>query len=118
MSIPRADCASSLDLRRLQPAELQALFAALVDSEEDPGLLLRAAAKQLLVPEALRTAPDWTKRVRIVHNIMLPDPGAEFPVQHIELPMCVLELRLRRFMTQGKAVCEPIPSVLEIDLFG
>ena len=54
MGIPRADCASALELQRLQPAELQGLIAALLDSEEDPGPLLRAAAKQQLVPEALR----------------------------------------------------------------
>lgn len=54
MGIPRADCASALELQRLQPAELQGLIAALLDSEEDPGPLLCAAAKQQLVPEALR----------------------------------------------------------------
>ena len=75
MGIPRADCAPFLDLQRLQPAELQALFAVLVESEEDPGPLLRTAAKLQLAPEALRTSPDWTKKVRIVHNIMLPAPA-------------------------------------------
>ena len=49
----------------------------LVESEEDPGPLLHAAVKQQLVPEALRTPPDSTKTVHIVHNIMLPDPKTD-----------------------------------------
>ena len=79
LNIPRADCASTLELQRLQPAELQSLqsltlLAVLVESEEDPGPLLRAAVKQQLVPEALRIPPDLTN---IVHNIMLPDPKTD-----------------------------------------
>ena len=106
MGIPRADCASALELQRLQPAELQGLIAALVDSEEDPGPLLRAAAKQQLVPEALRAAPDWTKNVRFVHNIMMPDSALGCK-NCFELPQCKLKLRVYHKREKGKAVSAP-----------
>ena len=106
MSIARADCASALQLQRLQPAELQGLFAALVDSEEDPGELLRAAAKQQLVPEALRTAPDWTRNVRIVHSIMLPLPSPG--VQELTLSECKLKLFAKRVTTKGRQCLCPL----------
>lgn len=74
LRIPRADCASAVELQQLQPAELQTLLAELVESEEDPGPLLRAAVKQQLVHVVRRPPPDSTKNVRIMHNIMLPNP--------------------------------------------
>lgn len=91
ISIPRADCASALELQKLQPAELHGLIAALVDSEEDPGPLLRAAAKQQLVPESLRAAPDWSKNVRIVHNIMVPPDKQSFELPESKLTLRVLQ---------------------------
>lgn len=90
ISIPRADCASALELQRLQPAELHGLIAAFVDSEEDPGPLLRAAAKQQLVPERLRAAPDWTKNVWIVHNIMVPSHKQSFQLADSKLKLHVI----------------------------
>lgn len=104
MGIPRANCASSLDLKRLQTAELQGLFALLVDSAEDHGPLLRIAGRLQLIPEALRTSPDWTNNTRVVHNIMLPAPDSGVSVQHIALPECQLELRLRVLCEEGRAV--------------
>ena len=103
MDIPRADCASALELHRLQRAELHCLIAALVDSEEDPGELLRAAKLQL-VPKALRTAPDWSKNIRIVHKVMMPDPGS-FQIHYIALPECELKLGVQRRSVKGRAVC-------------
>lgn len=39
MGIARADCASAIEVNKLQPAELQGLFALLVNSKEAPGQL-------------------------------------------------------------------------------
>ncbi|KAL3159324.1 hypothetical protein ABBQ32_011276 [Trebouxia sp. C0010 RCD-2024] len=97
MSISRADCASSLELQELQPAELRGLMAALVESEEDPGPLLRAAVKQQLIPEGLRDAPDWTKNIRIVDNIMV---GRDR--RSIHLPECDLQLLIDFDTVQGR----------------
>ena len=99
IGVARADCASALELHKLQPAELQGLFAALVDSTKAPGQLLLAAAQQQLVPEALRTAVDWTRNVRIVHNIMMPTAGQ---VCSYALPECRLPLIVQR-NKNGKA---------------
>lgn len=100
ISIPRADCASTLELQRLQPAELHGLIAALVDSEEGPGPLLRAAAKQQLVPETLWAPPDWTKNVRIVHNITVVPPHK----QSFQLPESKLTLHvIMKKRLSGKA---------------
>ena len=66
MGMPKAECAPALELHRLHPAELHVLLTVLLDDEEDPGPLLRAAAcaaKQQLLPDDLRAAPDWTKNV-------------------------------------------------------
>ena len=102
LGIPRADCASALEVQKLQPAELQGLFAALVDSKKQPGQLLHAAAQQQLVPEVLQTAVDWSKNVRIVHNIMLPDPGSRF--LSIALRECKLKLTVEHRLKEGKVV--------------
>ena len=64
IGIARADSASALELHKLQPAELQGAFAALVDSKQGQHIL--AAAQQQLVPEILQT-----RNVRIVHNVMM-----------------------------------------------
>ena len=58
IGLPRTECGSALEPEKLQPAELRALITAIVDSEEDPGPLFRAAVKQDLIPEVLRTSPD------------------------------------------------------------
>lgn len=104
MGIPRANCASFLDLKGLQTAVLQGLLALLVDSAEDPGPLLRIAARLELIPEALRIPPDWSKSTRIVHNIMLLAPDSGVSAQHIALPECQLELHLRFLREEGRAV--------------
>ena len=103
MGIPRAECASALELNQMQTAELHSMIAALVDSEEDPGTLLCAAAKEQLVPEALRAAPDWTKSVRILHNIMMPNPGSGS--QYLTLPECKLRLRVHQFVKGMQRLC-------------
>lgn len=84
----------------MQPAELHALIAALVQSEEDPGPLLRAAIKLQLVHEALRTPPDWTKNVQSVDIMM---PSSESDKQHIALPECNLDLSFANKAVQGES---------------
>ena len=100
MSIPRANCAPAVEVQRMQPAELQALFALLANSEEDSGPLYRAAAQQLLVPETLRPSTGWTKNVRVLHNIMLPDAGSK--KQYFALPGCNIRLCVKRTSNLGK----------------
>lgn len=90
VGIPRADFASALELQRLQPAELRALLAILEDCEHE-GPLLRAAVKQELLPEALRIAPDWTKNVRILHNIMISDAESI-----VDLPYSQLRVKVTK----------------------
>ena len=70
----------------MQPAELHGLVAALVDSQEDSGPRLGAAAKQQLIPESLRAGPDWTRNIRIPHNNMMPNPVSGR--QYLALPEC------------------------------
>lgn len=101
MSISRADCAPSLEMYRLQPAELQALFALLANSEEDSGSLYRAAAQQLLIPENLRPSTGWTKNARVLHNMMMPVEGSK--KQYFALPGCNFRLCVRRTRLIGKA---------------
>ncbi|KAA6426970.1 MAG: hypothetical protein FRX49_03294 [Trebouxia sp. A1-2] len=74
---PWSGCISAIDLEGLQPSELHALLGIFGDNEWDPDseALLRPAFKQQLMPEALRFRVDWTKPVRILHNIMLPEQG-------------------------------------------
>lgn len=92
MGIPTADCASGLELQNLQPAELRALLAILVDCKDD-GSLLRAAVKQELVPEDLRAAPKLTKNVWIVHDmyIRLSDARSDDSATH-PFPSCKLHM--------------------------
>ena len=101
MGIARADCASAIEVHKLQLAELQGLFALLVNSKEAPGQLLVAAAQQQLVPNDLRTAVDWTKNIRILHNIMVPSPGQTCK---FALPKCKLTLTVRSTVRSGKAM--------------
>lgn len=111
MGIPRADCASAIEVQRLQPAELQALFAMLANSEEDSGSLYRTAAQQLLVPETLQPTAGWTKTVRVVHNVMLPDAGPK--KQYFALPECKLRICVKRKSNNAKAASASrhIPSL-------
>ena len=99
IGVDRAECAPALELHKLQPAELQGLFAALVNRKTS-GQLMIAAAQQQLVPEVLRTSVDWTRNVWIVHNIMMPSPGQTFS---FVLRECGLELIVRN-KVNGNAV--------------
>lgn len=101
LSTPRAHCTPYIQLQNLQPAELAALITALLNSEEDPGQLLRAAAKQQQVPKALREASGWSKNIRITHKILLPAPGSRD--QYYTLPQCKLRLCVgRRSIPDGE----------------
>ena len=99
LDVADSDCAAAVDLERLQPAELHVLLAVLADAEHG-STLLRKAVQQLLVPEALRQPPDWTKHVRIMHNIMLPESGTSD--SYIHLPRCIFKLRVERSHHDGK----------------
>ena len=93
LGIPRARCTPYIQLQNLQPAELTVLVSALLNSEEDPGQLLHAAAKQRQVPKALRQ-PSWSKNVRMIHKILLPAPDSRD--QYFALPECNLALCVGR----------------------
>ncbi len=67
------DLASALNMGGLQPAEIHTLLGILAFAERESDALLRKAVQCHLTPENLRQTPDWTKPVRIIHNIMLPD---------------------------------------------
>lgn len=93
-------------------------MAALVESEEEPGPLLRAAVKQQLIPEALRDAPDWTRNIRIVDNIMVPSSDRDN--QSIPLPECNLQLFIDCDTVQGEAVtqCLVLTTCIELVALG
>jgi len=102
---PWSDCASVVDLESLQPSELHALLGVFADEEWDSDFeaLLRSALKQQMVPEALRSKLDWTKPVRITHNIMLPEERSDFHVQALPLHECGLELHVTSRHKEGMA---------------
>ncbi len=96
-------CASAIDLESLQPSELHALLGVFADEtwDSDSEVLLRPALKQQMVPEALRSKVDWTKFVRIIHNIMLPERvGIHINSQTIPLHKCDLELYIKEGMAR------------------
>ncbi|KAL0033575.1 hypothetical protein WJX79_004573 [Trebouxia sp. C0005] len=102
---PWSGCISAIDLEGLQPSELHALLGIFGDNEWDPDseALLRPAFKQQLMPEALRFRVDWTKPVRILHNIMLPEQGgSNNSVQIIPLRECCLELHITHRHRKGQ----------------
>ncbi|DBB18067.1 TPA: hypothetical protein ACH3X3_003056 [Trebouxia sp. C0006] len=101
---PWSDCASVIDLESLQPSELHALLGVFADEEWDSDFeaLLRSALKQQMVPEALRSKLDWTKPVRITHNIMLPEERSDFHVQALPLHECGHELHVTSRHKEGQ----------------
>lgn len=106
---PWSTCASAIDLKSLQPNELHALLGILVDNPGSSHALLRAALKQYRIPEAMRSKIDWSKPVRIINDIVLPEQGeACDSVQHICLPECDLTS-----LTDTKKVwLHQVPAVL------
>lgn len=106
LSLPWSRCASAIDLESLQPSELHALLGIFVNKnrDSDSEAFLRPALQQHLVPEALRPKLDWTKPVRIIHNIMLPEQwGVNSKGQTILLPKCDLKLHITPEHKEGMA---------------
>ncbi len=102
---PSSDCASAFDVESLQPSELHALLGVFADKKR-PNFeaLLHLALRQHMVPEVLRSKVDWTKPVRIIHNIMLPEQqGSNSSKQIILLPKCDLELHITPEHKEGMA---------------
>lgn len=90
----------ALRMEGLQPAELNALLAAIVSRPTDSYQLLQAAVQMLLIPEGLRTSPGCDRRVRIVGDITLnlsniPKHGI------IRLPASGLVLQIAQGVTEG-----------------
>ena len=85
------DILSTLQMEGLQPHELNALLAAIVNRPKDSRQLLQAAVQQHLVPVALRPTPEWNQSIRIVGNInMSPDHrGRTIQVEPSGLIFCV-----------------------------
>ncbi len=101
---PGSTCASAIDLESLQPNELHALLGILVDNPGSSDALLRSALKQYRVPEALRSKLDWSKPVRIINDIVLPEQGeACDTVQKVPLPECDLTLCIMHKLKEGMA---------------
>ncbi len=106
LNLPWSKCASAIDLESLQPSELHALLGIFVNKNggSDSEAFLRPALQQHLVPEALRPKLDWTKPVRIIHNIMLPEQwGVNSKGQTILLPKCDLKLHITPEHKEGMA---------------
>ena len=105
-NVPWSDCACAVDVEGLQPSELHALLGSFADKkwDSDSEALLRSALRQQMVPEALRSKVDWTKPVRIIHNIMLPEQqGSDSSVQKVVLPKCDLKLHITPEHKEGMA---------------
>ena len=101
---PESTCASAIDLEGLQPNELHALLGMLVDNPGSSDALLCSALKQSRIPEALRSNLDWSKPVRIISDIVLPEQGeVRNSVQNIRLPDCDLTLRITHRHSEGVA---------------
>lgn len=101
---PWSNCASAIDLESLQPSELHVLLGVFADEkwDSDSEALLRPVLKEQLMPAALRTKLDWTKPVRIVHNVMLPEQWrADNISQTLPLQKCDFKLQIEHSHREG-----------------
>ena len=86
---PWSNCASAINLESLQPSELHALLGIFADEKWN------SDSEAFLRPEALRAKLDWTKPVRLMHGIMLPEQWrADNSVQTIHLQECNFKLQI------------------------
>lgn len=101
VNMPENSIASILRMNTMTSAELDTLLGILTNTKHAPGLLLSKAVKQYRLPENLRTEPDWSAHVRILHHIMMPDAGTW---TDIKIPHSKLYLELDHVRENGECM--------------